>query len=268
MLPAAGVRSRGSGFPADRCRITRRFPRPTPRRSASRPGRSACPSSTGTASGWATYSISRPVRKPSAKDGLAGRAARRGGVRGRPRGASRIGSVSMDLPRWGTYYLPRRSHNSTAAHGRRTCPAPARRHPRRRCRRLQPAHGARRGRHAGGAQVLAGRHSAAAARYAGRVVKLMGDGVLVEFASAVNAVQCAVRLQEAMAAANGDVPPDSRIRLRVGINLGDVMPSEGHRHADEGLADRVPRVHGVARRGAAIAGTVPGAVVCPRRPGG
>ncbi|MEI8699216.1 adenylate/guanylate cyclase domain-containing protein [Mesorhizobium sp. ISC15] len=61
------------------------------------------------------------------------------------------------------------------------------------------------------------------AKHNGRIVKLMGDGVLVEFASAVNAVQCAVELQNAMAAANADVPQDSRIVLRVGINLGDVM---------------------------------------------
>ena len=49
----------------------------------------------------------------------------------------------------------------------------------------------------------------AIARHRGRVVKVMGDGVLVEFASAVNAVTCAVELQEAMDAANRDIPsPD------------------------------------------------------------
>src|SRR5690348_6658022 len=57
----------------------------------------------------------------------------------------------------------------------------------------------------------------------GRIVKLMGDGVLVEFASAVDAVECAVQLQWAMDAANADVPEKRRIVLRVGINLGDVM---------------------------------------------
>src|ERR1700704_5142880 len=60
-------------------------------------------------------------------------------------------------------------------------------------------------------------------KHRGRIVKLMGDGVLVEFASAVNAVICAVELQENMAAANATVPEDRRIILRVGINLGDVM---------------------------------------------
>src|SRR5215469_17914198 len=57
----------------------------------------------------------------------------------------------------------------------------------------------------------------------GRIVKVMGDGVLVEFASAVNAVACAVELQKRMAAANDGLPEERRILLRVGINLGDVM---------------------------------------------
>src|SRR5215468_10547816 len=60
-------------------------------------------------------------------------------------------------------------------------------------------------------------------KHRGRVVKLMGDGVLVEFASAVDAVECAVRLQEAMSAANVALPEDRRIVLRVGINLGDII---------------------------------------------
>jgi TolB-like protein len=57
----------------------------------------------------------------------------------------------------------------------------------------------------------------------GRIVKFMGDGVLVEFASAVDAVECAVQLQEAMQAANADLPEDRRIVLRIGINVGDVI---------------------------------------------
>jgi len=60
-------------------------------------------------------------------------------------------------------------------------------------------------------------------KHHGRVVKLMGDGVLVEFASAVNAVACAVELQAAMDIANADAAEGQRIVLRVGINLGDVM---------------------------------------------
>jgi adenylate cyclase len=60
-------------------------------------------------------------------------------------------------------------------------------------------------------------------RHRGRVVKLMGDGVLVEFASAVNAVACAVELQAAMTTANLGATEDRRIVLRIGINLGDIM---------------------------------------------
>jgi TolB-like protein len=61
------------------------------------------------------------------------------------------------------------------------------------------------------------------AKHHGRVFKVTGDGVLIEFASAVNAVQCAVDLQQAMAAAKGDQPDDHPIVLRIGVNLGDVL---------------------------------------------
>ncbi len=59
--------------------------------------------------------------------------------------------------------------------------------------------------------------------HSGRIVKLMGDGVLIEFASAVNAVKGALDLQEKFATANEDTPEDRRIVLRIGINLGDVI---------------------------------------------
>ena len=61
------------------------------------------------------------------------------------------------------------------------------------------------------------------AKHQGRIFKVTGDGVLVEFGSAVNALQCAVDLQQAMAAANGNQPNDRHIVLRIGVNLGDVM---------------------------------------------
>jgi adenylate cyclase len=60
-------------------------------------------------------------------------------------------------------------------------------------------------------------------KHHGRIVKLMGDGVLVEFGSAVAAVECAVELQQAMETANAELPGDRRVVLRIGINLGDVM---------------------------------------------
>jgi TolB-like protein/Tfp pilus assembly protein PilF len=57
----------------------------------------------------------------------------------------------------------------------------------------------------------------------GRIVKLMGDGILMEFTSAVSAVRCAVELQSAMASANASLSENKRIVFRVGISLGDVM---------------------------------------------
>ncbi|HKF60164.1 MAG TPA: adenylate/guanylate cyclase domain-containing protein [Dongiaceae bacterium] len=69
-------------------------------------------------------------------------------------------------------------------------------------------------------------------QFHGRIVKLMGDGVLVEFGSAVNAVACAVELQSAMEAANADVPQDQRIVFRIGINLGDIMVEGGDLFGD------------------------------------
>ena len=57
----------------------------------------------------------------------------------------------------------------------------------------------------------------------GRIIKIMGDGVLMEFASAVNAVMAAVELQAKMAEANALLSEDRRILLRIGINLGDIV---------------------------------------------
>src|SRR6266478_5734683 len=61
------------------------------------------------------------------------------------------------------------------------------------------------------------------AEYHGRIVKTTGDGMLVEFASVVDAVRCAVAVQQAMPERNTDVAAGSRIELRIGINLGDVI---------------------------------------------
>jgi TolB-like protein/class 3 adenylate cyclase len=57
----------------------------------------------------------------------------------------------------------------------------------------------------------------------GRVVRITGDGILVEFASVVDAVRCAVDTQREMALRNAEVPVDQRIEFRIGINLGDIM---------------------------------------------
>jgi len=61
------------------------------------------------------------------------------------------------------------------------------------------------------------------AEHRGRIVKTTGDGLLVEFASVVDAVRCAVEVQQAMSERDTDVAADSRIELRIGINLGDVI---------------------------------------------
>jgi adenylate cyclase len=57
----------------------------------------------------------------------------------------------------------------------------------------------------------------------GRVVKRMGDGVLIEFRSVVDAVRCAIEVQNGMVERNAGLPPDRRIEFRVGIHLGDVV---------------------------------------------
>ena len=82
-------------------------------------------------------------------------------------------------------------------------------------------------------------------KHNGRIVKLIGDGVLAEFASAVNAVECAVELQKVMAAASESVAEGKRITLRVGVNLGDVIVEGSDLYGDgvnlaarlEGLAE-------------------------------
>jgi adenylate cyclase len=61
------------------------------------------------------------------------------------------------------------------------------------------------------------------AKHHGRIFKLMGDGLLAEFASVVDAVECAVILQRGMAERNKGIAVDRRIDVRIGINLSDIM---------------------------------------------
>jgi adenylate cyclase len=63
--------------------------------------------------------------------------------------------------------------------------------------------------------------------HSGRIVKTTGDGMLVEFPSVVDAVRCAAELQRAMIDREAGMPEDRRIRLRIGINLGDVIVEDG-----------------------------------------
>jgi TolB-like protein/class 3 adenylate cyclase/Flp pilus assembly protein TadD len=85
------------------------------------------------------------------------------------------------------------------------------------------------------------------AKHGGRIVKTTGDGVLVEFPSVVDAVECAVTVQTVMAARNEAVVPNRRMLFRIGINLGDVL-IEG----DDILGDGVnvaARLEGIAEPG-------------------
>jgi TolB-like protein/tetratricopeptide (TPR) repeat protein len=70
------------------------------------------------------------------------------------------------------------------------------------------------------------------AQHRGRFVKVMGDGVLIEFASAVDAVDCAVEIQKRFAEANKSLPEARRIVLRIGINLGDIIVEGGDLYGD------------------------------------
>jgi class 3 adenylate cyclase/pimeloyl-ACP methyl ester carboxylesterase len=85
----------------------------------------------------------------------------------------------------------------------------------------------------------------AIASHRGRIVKTTGDGMLVEFASAVDAVDCAVKVQRGMATQNTDVPHELRIEFRIGIHVGDIIIDDNDIFGDgvniaarlEGIAD-------------------------------
>src|SRR4029453_1817829 len=69
-------------------------------------------------------------------------------------------------------------------------------------------------------------------RHHGRIFKLMGDGLLAEFGSVVDAVECAVTLQRGMVERNASVPEDKRIEGRIGINLGEVIVEDEDRYGE------------------------------------
>jgi len=85
------------------------------------------------------------------------------------------------------------------------------------------------------------------AKHRGRIVKTTGDGMLVEFASAVDAARSAVEVQHVMAEQNASVPPDQRIEFRIGINIGDIIIDD-----DDIFGDGVnvaARLEGIAEPG-------------------
>lgn len=85
------------------------------------------------------------------------------------------------------------------------------------------------------------------AKHHGRIFKLMGDGLLAEFTSVVDAVECAVTLQGGMAERNAEVRADRRIDVRIGLHLGDVIVEGDDRHG-EGV-NLAARLEGLAEPG-------------------
>src|SRR5580765_5989343 len=70
------------------------------------------------------------------------------------------------------------------------------------------------------------------AEHQGRIVKLTGDGMLVEFPSVVNAVACAADIQRRMRERNADVPEERRIEFRIGVHLGDIIFEDNDIYGD------------------------------------
>ena len=85
------------------------------------------------------------------------------------------------------------------------------------------------------------------AAHRGRIVKNTGDGMLVEFASAVDAARCAVEIQRSIAAQNADVPQDARIEYRIGIHVGDIIIDDNDIFGDG--VNIAARLEGIAEPG-------------------
>src|SRR5262245_11232298 len=93
------------------------------------------------------------------------------------------------------------------------------------------------------------------ANHHGRIVKTIGDGLLVEFTSVVDAVRCAAEVQQAMPGWNAGLPADNRIELRIGINLGDVIADGDDLYGDG--VNIAARIEALADAGAVfVSGTV------------
>src|SRR5208282_1300400 len=87
------------------------------------------------------------------------------------------------------------------------------------------------------------------AAHNGRVVKRTGDGMIIEFRSVVDAVRCAVEIQNAMVERNAGVREDRRIEFRIGIHLGDVVEESDGDLMGDGV-NIAARLEGVAKPGA------------------
>jgi adenylate cyclase len=82
----------------------------------------------------------------------------------------------------------------------------------------------------------------------GRIVKRTGDGLIVEFRSVVDAVRCAIEVQNGMVAQNAALTPDQRIEFRVGVHVGDVVEEEDGDLMGDGV-NIAARLEGVAKPG-------------------
>jgi adenylate cyclase len=89
----------------------------------------------------------------------------------------------------------------------------------------------------------------AIAAHRGRVVKRTGDGAIVEFRSAVNAVRCAIEVQNGMVERNLGLPEDRRIQFRIGVHVGDVVEEEDGDLMGDGV-NIAARLEGIAKPGA------------------
>jgi adenylate cyclase len=69
-------------------------------------------------------------------------------------------------------------------------------------------------------------------QYRGRVVDSPGDNLLAEFASVVDAVECATRIQQELKTKNADLPEQRQMQFRIGINVGDVLTEDGRLYGD------------------------------------
>ena len=92
--------------------------------------------------------------------------------------------------------------------------------------------------------------------HGGRIVKATGDGLLVEFASVVDAVRCAVEIQTDLADQDTDLPQSQRIQYRIGVNLGDIV-IDGEDILGDGV-NVAARLEGLAKPGGiCVSSTVP-----------
>ncbi len=106
--------------------------------------------------------------------------------------------------------------------------------------------------------------------HSGRIVDTAGDGILAEFPSVVNAVECALAIQRAMAERNATIAPDRRMQFRIGVNLGDVIHDEARVYGDgvniaARLEGRLPRITPCRAIFFINRATVQRAIVCPSR---